>query len=172
MLTVPSSVQIEHGSRQEDRYHAKRTNTAGSYEPAVSPHAVLLTLVAHLGSSVPLRRPMDRDRHPITPPGRVGMSDAAHGDRSTVLWLQGEHDTSTVPRLSEAMASAIARDDGDVVVDLSGVDFMDASTVGVVLRARMVLDARSRAMTLRSPSTRARRILDVLGLAGSSSPGP
>ena len=110
-----------------------------------------------------------RHPHPI---GRVRLPTAAHHDRRTVLWLRGEHDTSTVAELSEAMAAAIARDEGNVVVDLSGVDFMDASTVGVVVRARAVLAARSRAMTLRSPSTRARRVLDMFGLAGSSSPGP
>ena len=130
---------------------------------------------------------MTRDRCSVLDPaGRVDMSVT---DRPTVLWLRGEHDLSTVAELSEVMAAAIARADGNLVVDLSDVDFMDASTVGVVDRARVVLAARSRTMTLRSPSTRAQRVLDVCGLrwvvgtagsavrprdelAGSSSRGP
>jgi anti-anti-sigma factor len=53
----------------------------------------------------------------------------------TVVWLRGEHDVSTVSALSQTMARAIALDDGDLVVDLSGVQFMDAATVGVIVRA-------------------------------------
>ena len=71
----------------------------------------------------------------------------------TVVWLRGEHDVSTVAALSQTMARAIALDDGDLVVDLSGVDFMDAATVGVIVRARDFLELQSRSLTLRAPST-------------------
>jgi anti-anti-sigma factor len=83
----------------------------------------------------------------------------------TVVWLQGEHDVTTVAALSEAMARAIALDDSDLVIDLSGVEFMDAATIGVIVRARDFLAQRSRSMSLRSPSTCARRIIDVCDLA-------
>jgi anti-sigma B factor antagonist len=83
----------------------------------------------------------------------------------TVVWLQGEHDVTTVAALSETMARAIALDDSDLVIDLSGVDFMDAATIGVIVRARDFLAQRSRSMSLRSPSTCARRIIDVCDLA-------
>jgi anti-anti-sigma factor len=83
----------------------------------------------------------------------------------TVVWLQGEHDVTTVAALSQTMARAIALDDSDLVIDLSGVEFMDAATIGVIVRARDFLAQRSRSMTLRSPSTCARRIVDVCDLA-------
>ena len=76
---------------------------------------------------------------------------ARDADR-TVVWLRGEHDICTVPALSQILARAIALDDGDLVVDLSGVQFMDASTVGVILRARDFLRLQSRSLALRSPS--------------------
>jgi anti-anti-sigma factor len=85
-------------------------------------------------------------------------------DRS-VVWLGGEHDVSTVAALSETLARAIALDDGDVVVDLSEVQFMGAATVGVIIRAREFLRLRSRFLVLRSPSECVRRILDVCGHA-------
>jgi anti-anti-sigma factor len=82
----------------------------------------------------------------------------------TVVLLRGEHDASTVAALSEAMARAIALDDADLVVDLGGVEFMDAATVRLIIRAGEFLRLRSRSLTLRSPSTRARRVLDLCGL--------
>ena len=66
------------------------------------------------------------------------------------------------------MAQAIAFDDGDVVVDLSGVDFMGASTVGVLVRASELLQKRARSLTLRWPSTRALRVLGLCGLANTA----
>jgi anti-anti-sigma factor len=83
----------------------------------------------------------------------------------TVVWLQGEHDVTTVAALSQTLARAIALDDSDLVIDLSGVEFMDAATIGVIVRARDFLAQRSRSMSLRSPSTCARRIIDVCDLA-------
>ena len=87
-----------------------------------------------------------------------------------VVWLRGEHDVSTVAALSQTMARAIALDDGDLVIDLSGVDFMDAATVGVIVRARDFLDVQSRSLTLRSPSTSAARVLDLCHLADLREP--
>lgn len=88
---------------------------------------------------------------------------ARDADR-TVVWLRGEHDICTVAALSQILARAIALDDGDLVVDLGGVRFMDASTVGVILRARDFLRLQSRSLALRSPSTCAARVLDVSNL--------
>ncbi len=95
-------------------------------------------------------------RDPVVSAGR----DAGQ----TVVWLRGEHDLSTVAALSEALARAIALDDADLVVDLSGVEFMGAATVLVLTRASEFLRLRTRSLALRSPSRCARRILDLCGL--------
>jgi anti-anti-sigma factor len=83
--------------------------------------------------------------------------------RRTVVWLRGEHDVSTVDALSETLAGAMAIGDCDLVVDLSEVEFMGAATIGVLVRARELLQSRSRSLVLRSPSRCARRILDLCG---------
>ena len=70
------------------------------------------------------------------------------------------------------MARAIAFDDTDLVIDLSEVTFMDAATVAVMVRAEAFLRDRSRSLTFRSPSTHARRVLGVGGLAELVDPGP
>jgi anti-sigma B factor antagonist len=96
---------------------------------------------------------------------------APDADR-TVVWLRGEHDVSTVAALSQTMARAIALDDGDLVVDLSGVQFMDAATVGVIIRARDFLALQSRSLVLNAPSACAARVLDLCALAGLLEPKP
>ena len=83
---------------------------------------------------------------------------------TTVVWIRGEQDASTVAALSETLALAISLDDSDLVVDLSGVEFMSAATVGVLVRAREFLRSVSRSLQVQSPSTCARRILALCNL--------
>lgn len=84
----------------------------------------------------------------------------------TLVWLTGEHDTSTVTELSATLARAIALDDADLLLDLSGVGFMDVSTLRVILRARGFLTRRGRTLVLRSPARCALLVLDSCGMAG------
>jgi anti-anti-sigma factor len=100
------------------------------------------------------------------PPLR-GVSVAGWDHDQAVVWLLGEHDISTVVELSATIDQAMALGDGDLVVDLSGVEFMGAITVGVLLRTRRHLQMRSRSLALRSPSARARRVLDFCDLTSS-----
>jgi anti-anti-sigma factor len=81
------------------------------------------------------------------------------------VWLLGEHDIVTDPELADTIARAISLDDRDLVLDLSKVEFMGASTVGVIVGCRELLRDRSRSLTIRAPSGPARRILDVCRLA-------
>jgi anti-anti-sigma factor len=93
------------------------------------------------------------------------------GDR-IVVWLDGEHDIATSGELSATLVQAIAIGDDDLVVDLSEVQFMDASTIGVIVRARNLLLSRARSLSLRDPARCARRVLDVCGLAELIDSGP
>lgn len=83
----------------------------------------------------------------------------------TVVLLGGDHEYATRAQLSDSMAQAADLDDTDVVVDLSGVTFMDASTIGTLVEARNRLHTRSRSLSLVAPSPLARRLLDVCGLS-------
>jgi anti-sigma B factor antagonist len=81
------------------------------------------------------------------------------------VWVRGEQDASTCVQLSATLAEASGLDDADVVVDLSGVTFMDASTIGALVVARNRLRVLSRCLCVRDPSPRTRRLLDLCGLA-------
>ena len=103
------------------------------------------------------------------PRGLVALATAecAH----SVVWLRGQHDIATVSVVSETLSRAIALDDGPVVVDLSGVEFMGAATVGVLLRAGEYLRQQSRALVLRSASASAQRVLDLCCFPSSKPAG-
>ncbi len=81
------------------------------------------------------------------------------------MWLQGEHDTSNVSALTQMLSQAIASEYQTVIVNLSGVEFMGAATVGVIIAARERLRLSSRNLAIRAPSHCALRILDLCGFS-------
>jgi anti-anti-sigma factor len=83
----------------------------------------------------------------------------------TIASLDGVHDVSTVATLCDTLAALIASNDADLILDLSAVEFLDASTVAVLLRAEAFLGGRARSLVLRSPSSCARGVLDAWGLS-------
>lgn len=89
---------------------------------------------------------------------------------TTVVALQGEADVATVAALVDAFARISAHGEGDVVVDLSRIEFMDTATLRAVLAAKAALAGDGRQLTLRSPSRIAGRMLGVFGLDHLVSP--
>ena len=91
-------------------------------------------------------------------------SSVLRGDGHTLVLLEGEHDIASLFAVAESLAIAIALDDQDLVVDLSGVQFMGAETIGILIRARNFLREQSRSLTLRAPAPCAQRVLDLCEL--------
>ena len=87
---------------------------------------------------------------------------------ANVVWLHGEHDADTAMEFWELLTEVIESGTGNVVIDLSGTQFMGASTVGVMVRGRNRLAAQSRVLMVRSPSAFAQRVLDLCELACST----
>jgi anti-anti-sigma factor len=96
---------------------------------------------------------------------RRGSTPEDSGAGPTVVWVRGEQDIATKVSLVVAIARAAQRDGADVLVDLSDVTFMDASTIGALVGSRNRLCSRSQALAVRSPSRPARRVLELCGLA-------
>jgi anti-anti-sigma factor len=82
----------------------------------------------------------------------------------TIIWLRGEHDIATDGDLRRTLASAIALNNAPIVVDLSKVELMSASTLGVIVAAWDSLRQQSRSLTMRSPSSHVRRVISICGL--------
>jgi anti-anti-sigma factor len=90
----------------------------------------------------------------------------------TVVAIRGEQDLGTAGCLAEALRGAAAIGGGDLVVDLSGVRFMDAAIVNELVRCHRQLRTQGRQLALRSPSAFARRILGICGLVDLVDPVP
>jgi anti-anti-sigma factor len=82
----------------------------------------------------------------------------------TVVTLRSEADVSTRPALADVLSRVIAHGAGDVVIDLAPVTFIDTATVRALATCQQLLDRAGRALTFRSPSRLAVRVLDLFGL--------
>jgi anti-anti-sigma factor len=95
---------------------------------------------------------------------RPPFSREGSEDGPVIVWAWGEYDLATDNELSATLARAIALDSAALVVDLSEVEFLGASTLGVIVRARNFLCLRSRSLTVRLPSVFVRRVIDACNL--------
>lgn len=88
--------------------------------------------------------------------GRIG--------RVGVVYLRGELDLATQPRLETGLRDLL--DDGctRIVVDLDDLDFLDLSGLGLLARTQELLRARGGWLRLAAPTSGARRILALTDL--------
>jgi anti-anti-sigma factor len=89
--------------------------------------------------------------------GRFSTEVAQVGDE-TIIHVQGEIDVATCERLRDAIEPHLGPQQA-VVLDLSGVVFMDSSCLRVLQQARGTLTADGGSLVLRNPSNVARRVL-------------
>ena len=82
----------------------------------------------------------------------------------TIIWLRGEHDIATDTDLRRTLGRAIALNNAAIVIDLSKVELIDASTLGVIVAAWNDLRQQSRSLTMRAPSPHVRRVISICGL--------
>jgi len=103
----------------------------------------------------------DRNDRPRVTVARRRSSSAS----PTVVSLRGELDAAALYSLAETFGDAMTLDDSDVVIDMADVDFIGAAWIGALVRSRASLEAEDRALTVRSPSRVANRLLDLCGLS-------
>jgi anti-sigma B factor antagonist len=82
---------------------------------------------------------------------------------TVVVSLGGELDLYNADEVREALAGAADEQPERLVVDLSGVEFIDSTALGVLIEARTKLTNR-RAFLLAAPRIETRRALEVSGL--------
>jgi anti-sigma B factor antagonist len=82
---------------------------------------------------------------------------------SVVVSLAGELDLYNAHEVREALIECCAEGPNRLVVDLSGVKFIDSTALGVLVEARTRMENR-RAFLLAAPGLETRRALEISGL--------
>jgi anti-anti-sigma factor len=90
----------------------------------------------------------------------------------TVLHLQGEVDCLSSPYLRGILDASIDGGHADVVLDLTALEFMDASGLRVIANAADRLEMLGGTLAIRSPSELVRRMLDITGMTELTMPYP
>jgi anti-anti-sigma factor len=95
------------------------------------------------------------------------MENVSWEDRDGTRWieLEGELDSTGTLELQDRFQDAIRTGDGDVVVLLAGVRFLSSLAVGMLLKAREELMAKSRKLMLSGVNPNVRRALELMQLA-------
>jgi anti-sigma B factor antagonist len=102
------------------------------------------------------------------------MTVVPPGPSATVV-LDGEIDIATCPAIRRSLMAAIRGGNVHLGVDMSGVAFIDAAGIGVLVDAANRARKAGGGLSLLAPSWPVRRLLDVLHLDGilpAASGGP
>jgi anti-anti-sigma factor len=92
------------------------------------------------------------------------VDEIVRDERGLVVRLCGELDLHSVPVMRKALLELEADAPDRLVVDLSGVDFIDSTSLGVLVEAKRQADSRGRILVLAGPGSHVRRALSVSGL--------
>jgi len=71
--------------------------------------------------------------------------------------VTGEIDMDTALALADAIAAA----GGDLVVDMSGVSFLDSSGLRVLIQAQLAFEERGSSFTIADPSPQVARLFEM-----------
>jgi anti-anti-sigma factor len=97
------------------------------------------------------------------PDGPTGSPGAGQ----VVVAVAGELDVASSPELERELLAVLNGGVSEVVVDASGLGFVDASGIGALVRAAEAARRSGGRLVLRRPSEAAQRVLDLLHLDGS-----
>ena len=79
----------------------------------------------------------------------------------TFVAVEGEVDMASAPQLENALRDVA---DGDIVVDLAGVAFLDSSGIATLVRAHRAVGGRGGELTTTGEQALVRHALEVTGL--------
>jgi anti-anti-sigma factor len=97
----------------------------------------------------------------LNPPGRaLAVVDVREENGTPVIWLSGELDHISAGQARTAIDAALASHPGRVVLEASGVTFIDSS--GIALLAAVTRKARE--VQVRNPTPILRRLIELTGL--------
>ena len=99
----------------------------------------------------------------MSPTAGLAVVTERLGQRAT-LRVQGELDVTNRDVLHGAISSALENRPPLLVVDLSGLDFIDCAALSVLVRAHGLLAGRGHRLVVTRPKPAVQRLLNLLGL--------
>jgi anti-sigma B factor antagonist len=81
-----------------------------------------------------------------------------------VLALIGELDMATAPDLAAALDRVLQHGPDDVIIDLSGLSFLDSSGIAVLVTGQQQLNQRDRSLAVRGARPHALKVFEIAGL--------
>ena len=88
-------------------------------------------------------------------------TEVVHEDDAIVVYVRGDVDMAAVGRLRDVLEPSMGPEQ-TIVLDLSGVEFMDSASLRYLVQARGALTADGGSLELRNPSRAARRLLTLV----------
>jgi anti-sigma B factor antagonist len=85
-----------------------------------------------------------------------------------VARVQGDIDAFTVPELKTQLEGALRRGCDSIVLDLSGVSYLDSSALGLIVWLNRILEPREGRLVLAGATGDVTRILEISGLVGTA----
>lgn len=110
----------------------------------------------------PERLPLPDHTRPATALAVDIRTDGAH---PLEVRLRGEIDIVTIPALDKALSAVLDGHSGNVVVDLTDVDFIGVAGLETLCSQARRLRQRGDRLALSSPSALTLRVIDILGVA-------
>lgn len=100
---------------------------------------------------------------PLPPPLTIDVQVDRYGLTRAVL--TGQIDRFVTPKVAERLSKARAHSGGDdMIIDLSGVDFIDSSGLHLLLQTHQALEAAGAALVLLAPHEPVKGLLALTGL--------
>jgi anti-sigma B factor antagonist len=82
-------------------------------------------------------------------------------DGVDVLFVEGEIDVASAPRLIAALNEAVAEAARSVIIDLTSVDFMDSTGLALLINAHRRLAVRRKGFAVVCPAGPLRRVFEI-----------
>ncbi|MGH3089422.1 MAG: STAS domain-containing protein [Rubrobacteraceae bacterium] len=91
------------------------------------------------------------------------VSIEEHAEALSIIAVRGEVDLHTAPKVQYAIERASENSAAAVVVDMSGITFIDSTALSMLARAKKSLEVEDTSLRFVSPSPAVERIFSVTG---------
>lgn len=85
-------------------------------------------------------------------------------EKAWIIDIQGEIDVYTAPQLKQQMLELLDKGATRIVTNLSDVEYLDSTALGVLIGGLKRLRERDGALDIICPNARIRRIFEITGL--------